>query len=184
MRNVLLVLSGPSGVGKGTISEILKKSDDMSFSISYTTRQPRAGEEHGKHYFFVSKEEFLNGIENDEFLEYSNHFDNYYGTPKSFVFDKLKNTNVLLEIDVNGALMVKKSFPDAVLVMIAPPSREELKARLINRGTESLQKIEERISRMDYELEKQSLYDYTVINDDLDKAVLEIKNIILKEKSK
>jgi guanylate kinase len=100
------------------------------------------------------------------------------------VFDKLKNTNVLLEIDVNGALMVKKSFPDAVLVMIAPPSREELKARLINRGTESLQKIEERISRMDYELEKQSLYDYTVINDDLDKAVLEIKNIILKEKSK
>jgi guanylate kinase len=184
MRNVLLVLSGPSGVGKGTISEILKKSDDMSFSISYTTRQPRAGEEHGKHYFFVSKEEFLNGIENDEFLEYSNHFDNYYGTPKSFVFDKLKNTNVLLEIDVNGALMVKKSFPDAVLVMITPPSREELRARLINRGTESLQKIEERISRMDYELEKQSLYDYTVINDDLDKAVLEIKNIILKEKSK
>jgi guanylate kinase len=184
MRNVLLVLSGPSGVGKGTISEILKKSDDMSFSISYTTRQPRAGEEHGKHYFFVSKEEFLNGIENDEFLEYSNHFDNYYGTPKSFVLDKLKNTNVLLEIDVNGALMVKKSFPDAVLVMIVPPSREELKARLINRGTESLQKIEERISRMDYELEKQSLYDYTVINDDLDKAVLEIKNIILKEKSK
>ena len=158
MRNVLLVLSGPSGVGKGTISEILKKSDNMSFSISYTTRQPRVGEEHGKHYFFVSKEEFLNGIENDEFLEYSNHFDNYYGTPKSFVFDKLKNTNVLLEIDVNGALMVKKSFPDAVLVMIAPPSREELKARLINRGTESLQKIEERISRMDYELEKQSLY--------------------------
>ena len=184
MRNVLLVLSGPSGVGKGTISEILKKSDDMSFSISYTTRQPRVGEEHGKHYFFVSKEEFLKGIENNDFLEYSNHFDNYYGTPKSFVLDKLKSTNVLLEIDVNGALMVKKSFPDAVLVMIAPPSREELKERLIKRGTESLQKIEERISRMDYELEKQSLYDYTVINDDLDRAVLEMKNIILNEKSK
>ena len=184
MRNILLVISGPSGVGKGTITEVLKKSDDMSLSISYTTRKPREGEVDGIHYFFVSKDEFLNGIDNDEFLEYSNHFDNYYGTPKKFVLDKLKTSNVLLEIDVNGALMVKKSYPDAVLIMIAPPSKDELKARLIKRGTESIDKIEERISRMEFELEKSSLYDYTVINDDLEEAIKEVKQIILSEKLK
>lgn len=184
MRNILLVISGPSGVGKGTITEVLKKSDDMSLSISYTTRKPREGEVDGIHYFFVSKDEFLNGIENNEFLEYSNHFDNYYGTPKKFVLDKLKTSNVLLEIDVNGALMVKKSYPDAVLIMIAPPSKDELKARLIKRGTESIDKIEERISRMEFELEKSSLYDYTVINDDLEEAIKEVKQIILSEKLK
>lgn len=184
MRNVLLVISGPSGVGKGTITEVLKKSDDMSLSISYTTRKPREGEVDGIHYFFVSKDEFLNGIENNEFLEYSNHFDNYYGTPKKFVLDKLKTSNVLLEIDVNGALMVKKSYPDAVLIMIAPPSKDELKARLIKRGTESIDKIEERISRMEFELEKSSLYDYIVINDDLEEAIKEVKQIILSEKLK
>ena len=167
MRNLLFVLSGPSGVGKGTIAKILDEKDSVALSISCTTRLPRNGEINGVHYFFIEKEEFQNRIKNGAFLEYSEHFGNFYGTLREFVTEKLKEKDVLLEIDVNGALEVKKSYPEAVLIMVTPPSIEELKNRLIGRGTETLEKIEERIQRVEYELEKQSEYDYVVVNDSL-----------------
>ena len=184
MRNVLIVMSGPSGVGKGTLAKILCKKLNMVLSISCTTREPRNEEIDGVSYFFISKEDFFNKIKTDAFLEYSEHFDNFYGTPKDFVMDKLKNNDVLLEIDVNGGLEVEKAYPDAVLIMITPPSIEELKKRLEDRGTESAEKIKDRIARAEYELEKQSLYDYTVVNDDLNKAVDDLCEIIIKEKTK
>ena len=141
-RNVLVVLSGPSGVGKGTIAKILvEKDQNMSFSISCTTRAPRDGELNGREYFFIGKNEFVDKINNGGFLEYSEHFENYYGTPKKFVMDSLSRGDVLLEIDVNGGLEVKKNFPEAVLIMIVPPSREEIKNRLLKRSTESEEKI-------------------------------------------
>ena len=185
MRNVLLVLSGPSGVGKGTIAKLLiERNPNLSLSISCTTRKPRRGEVHGEAYFFLTKEEFEEKINQDGFLEYSNHFDNFYGTPKSFVFDKLKQNDVLLEIDVNGGLNVKKAFKDAVLVMILPPSLSDVKDRLVKRGTESIENIEARMSRIEYELGKKDQYDYSVVNDDLMIAVQDIEKIIYNEKSK
>jgi len=184
MRNLLFVLSGPSGVGKGTIAKILDEKGSVALSISCTTRLPRNGEINGVHYFFTEKEEFLKKINNGDFLEYSEHFGNYYGTLREFVTEKLKEKDVLLEIDVNGALAVKKAYPEAVLIMVTPPSIEELKNRLIGRGTESLEKIEERIQRVEYELNKQSEYDHVVINDSLFKAVSDIENIMLNEKLK
>ncbi len=185
MRNILVVLSGPSGVGKGTIAKrLIKQNSDISLSISCTTRLPRRGETHGKEYFFISKEEFKSKIEKDGFLEFSEHFENYYGTPKDFVLDSLKSHDVLLEIDVNGGLNVKKSYPDAVLIMALPPSFEEIRARLKKRGTESDEKINLRMERISYEVGKKELYDYAVVNDDLSRAVAEIENIIKKEKNK
>lgn len=183
MRNVLIVLSGPSGVGKGTIAKILSEKDDVALSISCTTRKPRKGETHGKEYFFISKEEFKNKIAENGFLEYSEHFENYYGTPKDFVFEKMKNANVLLEIDVNGGLNVKKNFSDAVLIMITS-SREEIERRLRKRKTEDEEKIKLRMQRIDYELSKKDLYDYVVVNDDLDVAVKQIEEIIKIENNK
>ena len=184
MRNVLVVLSGPSGVGKGTIAkQLVERNKNISLSISCTTRKPRDGEKNGKEYFFIDKEQFLFKIEKDGFLEYSNHFENYYGTPKDFVLDKLVDNDVLLEIDVNGGLNVKKSYPDAVLIMIAPPSLSELERRLIKRNTESIEKIKLRMQRIDYELEKSNLYDYTVVNDDLISAIEQVEKIINNEKN-
>ena len=184
MRNVLIVLSGPSGVGKGTIAkQLVERNKNISLSISCTTRKPRDGEKNGKDYFFIEKEQFLSKIEKDGFLEYSNHFENYYGTPKDFVLDKLSSSDVLLEIDVNGGLNVKKSFPDAVLIMITPPSVSELERRLVNRNTESIEKIKLRLQRIDYELEKSNLYDYTVVNDDLSAAIEQVEKIINNEKN-
>ena len=184
MRNVLIVLSGPSGVGKGTIAkQLVKRNANISLSVSCTTRKPRDGETNGKEYFFIEKEQFLSKIESDGFLEYSNHFENYYGTPKDFVLKKLVDNDVLLEIDVNGGLNVKKSYPDAVLIMIAPPSIDELEKRLIKRNTETLEKIKLRMQRIDYELEKSYLYDYTVINDDLENAIEQVEKIINNEKN-
>lgn len=184
MRNLLIVLSGPSGVGKGTIVNELKKIYDFATSVSCTTRAPREGEIDGKHYFFLSKENFNSMIERGELLEYDNHFGNLYGTPKAFVEEKLKTQNVLLEIEVNGALNAKKVYPAAVLIMIVPPSVEELKARLMGRGTEDEEKIAERLKRLDYELSKKDEYDYVVVNDNLQKAVTEIENIIKAERLK
>jgi guanylate kinase len=185
MRNVLVVLSGPSGVGKGTIANLLtEKNKNLSLSISCTTRKPRDGEVNGREYFFINKDEFNNKIENDGFLEYSNHFENFYGTPKDFVMKSLEDKDVLLEIDVNGGLKVKESFKDAVLIMIVPPSLEELKNRLIKRNTEDIEKINLRMQRIGYELEKSKLYDYSVVNDELERAIEEIERIIEKEKNK
>ena len=140
--NKLIVISGPSGVGKGTIVNELLKKGDYALSISCTTRPPRRGEKEGISYFFISREKFEAMIEEDGFLEYDNHFDNYYGTPKDFVQKQLQTKNVILEIEVNGALNAKRSYPEAILIMILPPNFEELKARLTGRGTESPEKIE------------------------------------------
>ena len=182
MRNLLIVLSGPSGVGKGTIVHRLLDSGGYALSVSCTTRKPRPGEVDGKDYFFIGKEKFLNMIDNAGFLEYSNHFENYYGTPKEFVEKQLETHDVILEIEVDGALQVKKAHPEALLIMILPPDKAELKRRLLGRGTEAAEKVEERLSRMNYELSHADKYDYTVINDDLNAAVLEIENIIKVQK--
>ena len=176
--NKLIVISGPSGVGKGTIVNELLKKGDYALSISCTTRPPRVGEMEGVSYFFITKEKFLSMIEEDGFLEYDNHFENYYGTPKDFVEKQLQTKNVILEIEVNGAFQAKKSYPEAILIMIVPPSMEELKARLVGRGTESEEKIAGRLARLEYELSKGDKYDYTVVNDDLQRAVGEIEDII------
>lgn len=185
MRNVLVVLSGPSGVGKGTIAkQLVERNSNLTLSISCTTRLPREGEENGREYFFIEKQEFISKIKNDGFLEYSEHFENYYGTPKQFVLDKLTTNDVLLEIDVNGGLEVKKNYPDAVLIMLVPPSIEEVKNRLLKRGTENEDKINLRMQRIDYELGKSSLYDYQVVNDELLTAIKDVENIINLEKKK
>ena len=179
MKNKLLVISGPSGVGKGTIVKALKaRRNDVVESISCTTRAPRDGETHGKEYFFLSKEEFLRRIAENDFLEYDEHFGNYYGTPKSFVIEMLQEKSVILEIDVVGALNTKKEIPESILIMIAPPSVEELKRRLVGRGTETDDDIENRLSRLEYELAQQDKYDHVIVNDDLEQAIGQIENIL------
>ena len=176
--NKLIVISGPSGVGKGTIVNELLKKGDYALSISCTTRAPRVGEKEGVSYFFISRDKFFSMIEEGGFLEYDNHFENYYGTPKDFVEKQLQTKNVILEIEVNGAFKAKKSYPEAILIMIVPPSMDVLKARLKGRGTEDEEKIAGRLARLEYELSQTDKYDYTVINDDLERAVGEIEEII------
>ena len=183
MKNLIIVLSGPSGVGKGTIVKKLLNRGNFALSISCTTREMREGERDGVSYFFISKEKFQEMIEEGGFLEYSNHFGNLYGTPKSFVDKQLETHDVILEIEVDGALNVKKIYPEALLIMIAPPSVEELKARLKKRGSDDEANIEGRMLRMEYELSKKEFYDYTVINDDLETAVEEIAGIIKARKN-
>jgi guanylate kinase len=179
MKGVLMVVSGPSGVGKGTVvKKLIQKRVDVVESISCTTRAPREGEVHGREYYFLSKEEFLKRIEQNDFLEYDEHFGNYYGTPKSFVQEKLNEKSVVLEIDVVGALNAKKAFPDSALVMIVPPSVEELKRRLQSRKTETDEQIENRLSRLEYELSFKDKYDFVVVNDNVDEAVAELENIL------
>ena len=179
MKGKLIVVSGPSGVGKGTmVKTLIKRREDVVESVSCTTRAPRLGEQNGREYFFLSKEEFLRRIQEDDFLEYDEHFGNYYGTPKSFVREMLQTKSVILEIDVVGALNAKKAFPESVLVMIAPPSLEILKSRLQCRGTETEEEIQNRLSRLEYELSQKDKYDYVIVNDDLEKAIEELENII------
>lgn len=184
MRNILVVLSGPSGVGKGTVAKILvKKRKDVALSVSCTTRVPRIGETDGKEYFFIKRDAFEKKIEDGGFLEYSEHFGNYYGTPRDFVTEKLKKENVLLEIDVNGGLKVKENYPDAVLIMMTS-SLPEIKRRLEKRGTETEEQIDLRMQRIGYELEQAKKYDYTVENGELEKAVSDIEKIIDAEREK
>ena len=174
MKGKLVAVSGPSGVGKGTlVKTIITRREDVVESVSCTTRAPREGEVNGKHYFFISKEEFLKRIDADDFLEYDEHFGNYYGTPKSFVKEMLKEKSVILEIDVVGALKAKETFPECILVMVVPPSVEELKRRLKGRQTETDEQIQNRLDRMQYELSHKDEYDVIIVNDDLDKALAE-----------
>lgn len=179
MKHVLVAVSGPSGVGKGTIVKTLvKRREDVVESVSCTTREPRLGEVHGKEYFFLKREEFLRRIDEDDFLEYDEHFGNYYGTPKSFVKEMLERKSVILEIDVVGALNAKKAFPDCKLVMIVPPSLEELKRRLVSRNTETTEEVEKRLARLEYELSHKDKYDYVIVNDDLETAIKALEDVI------
>lgn len=180
----LLVLSGPSGSGKGTVSEaLMKNNDDIIFSTSVTTRTPRPGEVNGENYFFATREEFEKMVENDELLEHAFVHTNYYGTPKQFVFDEIeKGEIVLLEIDVQGALQVKKKYKEAVFIFLIPPTMDELKSRLVKRDTETEGEIETRYRNAFRELDFVGEYDYFVINDVIDNAVKDIETIIAAEK--
>ncbi len=184
MRNVLMVVSGPSGVGKGTlVKRLVKERADATECITCTTRAPREGEVHGREYFFLSKEEFLKRVSENGFLEYDEHFGNYYGTPKSFVEETLREKSVVLEIDVVGGLNVKKVYPDCVLVMIVPPSRETLAERLRGRGTETEEQVAGRLERLDYELSQSEKYDYVLVNDDLEEAYKNLCDLLDKVKN-
>lgn len=185
MKNILLAISGPSGVGKGTLCKMLLESDEnLVTSVSCTTRAPREGEVNGREYIFLTREAFEKRIKADDFLEYDEHFGNLYGTPKSFVEETLKNKSVILEIEVNGAMNAKRRMKDAVTVFIAPPSKEELLSRLRGRNSESEEQITERLKRVEYELSFAEKYDYVVVNDDLQTAFARLRNIIENEKNK
>ncbi|MGN8635763.1 guanylate kinase [Eubacterium pyruvativorans] len=181
----LFVISGPSGAGKGTIVNAVMDQADPSgtaLSISMTTREPRPGEEDGVNYFFVTKEEFRRQIEAGGFLEYAEVYDHYYGTPKSKVMEKLnQGKDVILEIDIQGALNVKKAFPEGVLIFILPPSMEVLRSRLTGRGTDAPEVIERRLSKTRGELTFIDRYDYGVVNDDLEEAVETVQAIMRAE---
>lgn len=175
----LFVISGPSGTGKGTICKELIKDEKIRLSVSMTTRGPREGEIHGISYFFATKEEFMQKIEENGFLEYAEVFGNYYGTPKIEVLELLdEGIDVLLEIDVQGALQIKESYPEAVLVFILPPSIEELRNRLSGRGTETPEVLEHRLGKATHEIAFAVRYDYVLINDDLEDTVDNVRAII------
>ncbi len=179
MANKLFVISGASGVGKSTVlSRVMQARNDLLFSVSATTRSPRPGEQDGVNYYFVSKDTFLDMIQKDAFLEYDAHMDNYYGTPKRQVEEKLKKAHVILDIEPNGAFNVRKARPDAVLIFIAPPSLEILENRLRGRGDTSEEQIRLRQERAFWEMEQSKRYDYTVINDQVDACAEQILKII------
>ncbi|WP_290770958.1 guanylate kinase [Anaerofustis sp.] len=181
MKGSLFVISGPSGSGKSTICKELEKEENIKISISATTRDIRNGEEEGINYYFLSKEEFERKISENAFYEYAKVFNNYYGTLKDKVDEMLKDGyNVILEIDVQGAMQIREQNKDAVLIFIMPPSEEELIKRLTGRNTESEEQLKLRIETAKEEISYKDKYDYVVINDNLEKAVEEIKEIILK----
>lgn len=182
---LLIVLSGPSGSGKGTMCKrFLERNREVRLSISATTRRPREGEVHGRHYFFKTQEEFVGMIQEGELLEYVHVFDNYYGTPKQYVLNQIRSGNdVLLEIEIEGAAKIKEAYPEAVLVFVLPPSLEELRHRICSRGTEDEAQIEDRLKRSLKEIHSIENYSYFIINEELDVAVKELECILLAEKS-
>ena len=179
-QGILAVVSGFSGAGKGTIMKaLLGKYDNYALSISATTRKPREGEVHGREYFFLSVEEFEAMIEKDQFIEHARYVSNYYGTPRSYVEEKMaEGKDVILEIEIQGALKVKEKFPETLLVFVVPPSAEELKNRLVGRGTETMEVIESRMDRALEEAEEMEAYDYILVNETVDKAVEDLHNLI------
>ena len=185
-KGVLTVVSGFSGAGKGTVMKrLIQKYDDYALSISVTTRKPREGERDGIEYFFKTKEEVETMIENDEFLEYARYVDNYYGTPRFYVEEMLaKGKNVILEIEIQGAMQIKAKNPEAVLVFVTPPSFEELCNRLVGRGTETADVIESRLRRASEEAEGMPSYDYILVNDQVEDCVDRLHQIILSERAK
>ncbi len=183
-KGILFVLSGPSGVGKGTVRKAIMEKNDLNlhYSISVTTRKPREGEVDGVDYFFKTREEFQQMIENDELLEWAEYVGNYYGTPIGYVQEMLaKGNDVLLEIEVQGALQVKKRFPEAVFIFLMPPSFSELRNRITNRGTEEDKLIDDRMIVAKKEIAQMIHYDYIVENDIVDLACERIKSIICAE---
>ena len=184
-RGLLLVVSGPAGVGKGSIDRVLlERHPSMRLSVSATTRAARPGEIDGVHYFFTDEQSFKEMIDRQEFLEYTQVFNmNYYGTPRKFVEEEIEaGHDVLLEIDVQGAMNIRKTYPDAVLVFVAPPDMGELKSRLIGRGTETPEAVERRFATAYAELSFIDKYDYVVVNDVLDSAINEVESIVIAEK--
>ena len=184
MNKKLFVISGCSGVGKGTVLKefMARNIEDFMLSVSCTTRKPRPGEVDGINYFFMSVEEFQDCIKKDKFLEYAQFAGNYYGTKQKYINQKFaEGLNIILEIETQGALQVKKKMPEAVLIFIAPPSVEELEHRLRGRHTEDEETIKKRLDLVKVELERSKQYDYIVVNDDLERAVSEIENIARSE---
>ncbi len=182
MPNKLFVISGASGVGKSTVlSKVMGARPDLRFSVSATTRNIRPGEVDGESYYFITKDKFLDMIEKHEFLEYDAHMDNYYGTPKGQLEEKLQKGSVILDIEPNGAFNVRKEKDDAVLIFIAPPSLEELERRLRGRGDTSEEQIAIRQARVAWEMEQSKQYDYVVVNDAVERCAARILEIIAQE---
>ena len=179
-KGILIVVSGFSGAGKGTIMKgLLRRNDNYALSISATRKAPRTGEEDGREYFFKTTQEFEKMIAKEELIEYAKYVDNYYGTPRAYVEEQLsEGKDVILEIEIQGALKVKEKFPETLLLFVMPPSAEVLKERLVGRGTEEMDVIDFRMSRACEEAEGMDQYDYLIINDDLDTCVEEVHHII------
>lgn len=172
-QGILVVVSGFSGAGKGTLMKaLLSRYSNYALSVSATTRQPREGEQDGREYFFVTTEQFEDMIRKEQLVEYAKYVNHYYGTPKQYVMDQMAaGKDVVLEIEIQGALKVKEQFPEALLIFVVPPSGEELKKRLTDRGTESSDVIQARLHRASEEAEGMDVYDYMLVNDDLETAV-------------
>ena len=185
-KGIVFVVSGPSGAGKGTICNKLKEENESIFlSVSATTRQKREGETEGVNYYYYSKEQFLSMAENGEFIEYAEYCGNYYGTPKKYVNEAIdQGRDVILEIDVQGGAKIRETIPNGVYIFVVPPSYENLRERLIGRGTEDEQKIKSRLCRAKDEFAYIGDYDYILVNDDLDDAVKSFYTILKTERMK
>ena len=185
-QGILAVVSGFSGAGKGTLmKELLKRYDNYALSVSATTRQPREGEKDGEDYFFVSREYFQQMIEEGRLVEYAQYVNHYYGTPRDYVEKKMaEGKDVILEIEIQGALKVKKRFPDALLIFVTPPSAGELRRRLVGRGTETIEVINARLRRAAEEASGMEAYDYLLINDEIDACVEQMHQLITLQHSK
>lgn len=185
-KGLLIIVSGPSGAGKGTIcKELIKRDPTIVVSVSATTRPPRNGEVDGLSYHFMNREEFVELIDNNGFLEHACVYDNFYGTPKKFVIDKITNgENVLLEIDIQGALQVKNKYPEGIFVFILPPSMSTLKDRIVGRGSETPESLEKRLSSAYTEIEQIRNYDYFIVNDTVETATDILQAVITAEKNR
>ena len=185
-KGILVVVSGFSGAGKGTVMKrLMEKYDDYALSVSATTRKPRPGEEDGREYFFRTRDEFEKLIEEDALLEYAQYVENYYGTPRSYVEEQLQaGRNVILEIEIQGAMKIKEKIPEALLVFVTPPTVEELERRLTGRGTETAQVIADRLARAGEEAKGMEQYDYILVNDTVEECVDHLHQIIVSEHSR
>lgn len=185
-KGSIVIISGPSGSGKGTtVKALLKERESLKLSISATTRNPRPNEEHGREYFFLSKEEFNRKIQENEMLEYAQYCDNFYGTPKEYIESCVSNgDDVILEIEVQGGMQVKSKVPEAISIFLIPPNKESLEKRLRGRGTETEEVILQRLAQAEEELKSAPDYDYVVICGEMDKCVNDILSIIDIQKMK